>query len=249
MNVRDSQRDLFFIILLLCVCFTFFAATTSCARENNQSFAGLYGIQSNSKNTSLRAAPGGQGAFFARTRGALHLWSLARHVQVNREAASYEKGPVDIMLTGRKEGIVPGLHQAEGRVDRIRWEGARPKVVPGQAAIGRVSEGHASYLRMRMLGKNEDLEIVPEAMRPGKVSRFTGNDPHKLHTLIPAYLAVPYRNVCRGTDIKFYGNKNDAKDQTPGERWFSPQRDRLRLLEPGCRDFVKRTGVSDKRMV
>ncbi len=195
---------------MFCVCSIFLGAMTPCSKGRSKNTVRPNDIQSHTRNVSLRQVTGEKRAVVVRTYGKLPLSFIANKGQVNGKVAFYETGAGHSTFFTRK-GIVLSLQKADWKVHRIRRQVAKAKVLPGKSLIRKASEGHASCLRIRMLGMSKDVEIVPEDVQPGTVNYFIGNNPHKWHTDIPTYKSVLYRNAYPGIDIKFYGNNRQLE--------------------------------------
>jgi hypothetical protein len=60
-------------------------------------------------------------------------------------------------------------------------------------------------LALRFLAANETAAGAGEAMLPGTVNYFLGNDPARWRTGVPTFSAVRYREVYPGIDLRYYG--------------------------------------------
>ena len=61
-------------------------------------------------------------------------------------------------------------------------------------------------LQFRLVGANQNPQVVGEDLQPGQVNYFIGKDPSKWHTNLPTYGKVRYKNVYPGIDLLYYGN-------------------------------------------
>ena len=66
--------------------------------------------------------------------------------------------------------------------------------------------GHApEVLTMEFTHANPRTELVAEQLLPGFTNYFSGQDPQRWRTEVPAYGRVRYRNLYPGIDLVFYG--------------------------------------------
>jgi hypothetical protein len=72
------------------------------------------------------------------------------------------------------------------------------------------TEVQPTVVRLGLAGANPAPEVVGEALRPGRVNYFRGNDPRQWRTDIPTYARVRYRAVYPGVDLVYYGNTQGA---------------------------------------
>ncbi len=109
-------------------------------------------------------------------------------------------GRYDLFLTSQE--VVLGLRQPMSTRTVRRDHAVR---LPVDGKTGEVEK--VAYLRMRLKGANQPLEIAGAGRLPGRVNYFIGNDPKKWQTDVPAYSEVRYHSVYPGVDLVFYGNQ------------------------------------------
>ena len=134
---------------------------------------------------------------------------MANRGQVDGKVLFYEKGPGHATFFTRKS-IVMSLRRADGKVSRTGHEAQGPGFAR-QMVAGTGAALRSSYLEVRMLGMNKDVQVVPTDAQPGKVNYFLGNDPRKWRRNVPTYGAVLYKNAYPGVDVKFYGNNRQLE--------------------------------------
>ncbi len=61
-------------------------------------------------------------------------------------------------------------------------------------------------LQFRLIGANNNPQVVGEALQPGRVNYFIGKDPSKWNTNVPTYGRIRYKDVYPGIDLVYYGN-------------------------------------------
>ncbi len=61
-------------------------------------------------------------------------------------------------------------------------------------------------LQFRLIGANNNPQVVGEDPQSGRVNYFIGKDPSKWYTNVPTYGKIRYKNVYPGIDLIFYGN-------------------------------------------
>ena len=75
-------------------------------------------------------------------------------------------------------------------------------LTPEEAVIAMQGDASA-VVRMSCIGANAS-EVVGEDELPGRSNYFTGNDPSRWHTDVPAFARVRYRDVYPGIDLVYY---------------------------------------------
>ena len=91
------------------------------------------------------------------------------------------------------------------------------------------SDAQEAVLRSQLVGANRRPEIVGEQELPGKSNYFSGRDPAKWHTNVPQFSAVRYRNVYRGIDLVYYGNRRQLEYDFVVAPGADPRQIRLRF--------------------
>lgn len=69
----------------------------------------------------------------------------------------------------------------------------------------------SAVLRMQLLGASRDPLVVGEEQLPGRTHYYTGSDPARWRTDIPAFGKVHYRDVYPGVDLVYYGNQGQIE--------------------------------------
>ena len=64
-----------------------------------------------------------------------------------------------------------------------------------------------ALLRMKLVGANNEPQMVGLEKLSGKVNYFIGNDAKRWRTSIPTYAKVKYQAVYPGIDLIYYGNQ------------------------------------------
>jgi uncharacterized protein (TIGR03437 family) len=86
----------------------------------------------------------------------------------------------------------------------------------GESAIDLTADGmlleirgrsRSTAVKMTLRGKRIGALPSGEDELPGKVNYLIGNDPAQWHTGVPTFSKVRYRNVYRGIDLVYYGNR------------------------------------------
>lgn len=203
MNIRYPGRRAVLSGSMLCICFILIGAVVSCCRANTNSSARPHSIQSGVSNGAAQGITGQKKASFDRAYGRLSPASMANRRRAHGKAVLDERlVAITIRPTCRRLGS--SRRDREAEVRRIRQEPANPKAVHGRPPTGKVCDGLASYLRVRMLSTHRDTEVAPEDARPVKMNRFTGDDVGNGHANIPTCKTLLYRMTCPKVDIKYY---------------------------------------------
>jgi len=80
----------------------------------------------------------------------------------------------------------------------------------GEAGDGRpVLHSHA--YRVRFVGSNEQVEIIPDKPLPSYNNYFIGNDPTKWASDCKIYQGVTYKNIYPDIDIRYYSDNGQMK--------------------------------------
>ena len=64
----------------------------------------------------------------------------------------------------------------------------------------------ALLVRATFIGANREVEIQGKSRLPHDNNYFLGNDPNLWRTDVPNYIAIVYRNLWQGIDLKYHGN-------------------------------------------
>ncbi len=153
--------------------------------------------------------------------------------QTDRRANFVARGSgFSLFLTN--QGAVLALQGTEGaspRHSQLRQAAGQSKTV---REAGRRRPNVA--LSMRLLGSSPDTRAVGLDELPGKANYFTGRNPSKWHTQIPAYAKVKYEGVYPGVDLVYYGRQGQLENDfvvAPGGRPES-----IELEFDGAREIV-----------
>jgi len=73
------------------------------------------------------------------------------------------------------------------------------------------SKGSLTTLRMRMLGANEQAQILGVDELPGKTNYLLGNNPRYWQTNVPNYQKVVYKDLYHGVDMVYRGNQRQLE--------------------------------------
>ena len=140
-----------------------------------------------------------------------------------RLSSSYGKLPISFEVNqGQTAGVVqylargagytlflaPGemvlsLHASPPAASNLHGTAFRTETMPPATA----GAGKPDFLRMQLIGSNEQAQALGVDPLPGKSNYFIGNDPAKWHTRIPTYARVRYQDVYPGIDLVYYGNQ------------------------------------------
>ncbi|MFW9842622.1 MAG: SBBP repeat-containing protein [Candidatus Thorarchaeota archaeon] len=83
----------------------------------------------------------------------------------------------------------------------------RPKPLPGNLSSGmEMSEVETMMIKASFVGANSNPVMIGEELMDCESNYFIGNDPDKWFTNVPNYLAVVYKDIYAGIDLKYYGN-------------------------------------------
>ena len=84
---------------------------------------------------------------------------------------------------------------------------------PGQGALksARQAAGIGSALRIRYLGANGDASVEGREALSARVNYFIGRDPRRWRIGIPTWRSVIARNVWRGIDLSYNGNRGNLE--------------------------------------
>ncbi len=78
-------------------------------------------------------------------------------------------------------------------------------------AQGNTAEAAGAVVKMKLVGANQNPEMLGENELPGKSNYFLGNDPAKWRTNVPNYSKIRYRDVYPGVDLVYYGNRQQLE--------------------------------------
>ena len=91
-----------------------------------------------------------------------------------------------------------------GMVLNLRASQTEPASKNGKAPNSQQSAN--TSLQFRLIGANNNPQVVGEDPQPGRVNYFMGKDRSKWYTNLPTYAKVRYKNVYPGIDLLYYGN-------------------------------------------
>ncbi|MGA8677168.1 MAG: SBBP repeat-containing protein [Candidatus Acidiferrales bacterium] len=138
---------------------------------------------------------------FAKAYGKLPLAFEENQGQTSPQVRFLSRGGgYELFLTSQE--VVLGLRQPMSTRTARRDRAVRLRVDGKTSEVEKVG-----YLRMRLKGANQTLEIAGAGRLPGRVNYFIGNDPKKWQIDVPAYSEVRYHGVYPGVDLVFYGNQ------------------------------------------
>jgi hypothetical protein len=71
--------------------------------------------------------------------------------------------------------------------------------------------GRPAFLRMKLVGANQDARVEGREELPGKSNYFLGNDPSQWRINVPNYSRVKYKSIYPGVDLVYYGNQGQLE--------------------------------------
>ena len=157
--------------------------------------------QSRAAESSSAATSAAAKQDLAKAYGKLPLAFEENQGQTSPEVRFLSRGGgYELFLTSQE--VVLGLRQPMSTRTARRDHAVRLRVDGKTPEVEKVA-----YLRMRLKGAKQTLEIAGAGRLPGRVNYFIGNDPKKWQTDVPAYSEVRYHGVYPGVDLVFYGNQ------------------------------------------
>ena len=79
----------------------------------------------------------------------------------------------------------------------------------GSAVIG-LTAADGKVVSLGFAGAKE-VNATPEDELPGKINRYTGNDPSQWKLGRPTFGKVAYKNIYPGIDVVYYGNQRELE--------------------------------------
>lgn len=209
MSMRDPEVNLLRKSFLFCMCVIVVGVISPYSRASAKNHAVRHSVQSHA------------GALLPPAYGDLAARFIENRKQAGGKAAIhgvwfYE---ADIFIHRR---IAPSLEKAEGKIGRIRPESANPEVIPAARRARKLSEGHASYLRVRLLGINGKMEVAPGDAPAVKLNCFTADAPGKGPANIPTCKALLYRKTTPRTDSKTCGKNSQFERDSVAKPGAAP---------------------------
>jgi hypothetical protein len=95
---------------------------------------------------------------------------------------------------------------AGGMVLNLRASRVEPDSNAGNSQGSSSQQSANTSLQFRLIGANNNPQVVGEDPLPGRVNYFIGKDPSKWYRNLPTYAKVRYKNVYPGIDLIYYGN-------------------------------------------
>lgn len=203
MNMRDPEENLFTKSLAFCICFLLCGTTALFPRGSVKNPVRPNSIQFQVRNSTQQRVTGQKSATIARAYDRLSKTFIDNRRQVDGRDAFDEAGSGHTgCLTHRRILLSP--KRTQGKVDRRRREAANPRAIPVRLTARRLSDVHASYLRVRMLAMNRGAEAGRKDVPSVKVDYFVVRDPHRRPTNFSIDKEILHRNACPGIDIRLY---------------------------------------------
>jgi hypothetical protein len=144
-------------------------------------------------------------AVVMKTYGRLPLYFIENNGQEDERMLFYEKGRGHATFFTR-EGVFLSMiknQESQDKEHREKAEDPNPK--------SEIADLKYTIIKLTPVGANEEPEVVAEGLQEYKVNFFIGNDPERWRTSVPTYMAVLYKDVYKGIDIKYYGNNSQLE--------------------------------------
>lgn len=167
-----------------------------CWRGLGAFFAILLGVGPN----AAPAQAGGQNPLMK-----LPLQFEVNQGQVNPQVKFLARGPGYSLFLTSTEAVLTLRSDAAGKSAGER--GDLNSSFPAQ----RLWSGRHAVLRMKLVGGDQDAEVIGLQELAGKTNYFIGDEPAKWHTDVPNYARVQYRDVYPGIDLVYYGNQGQLE--------------------------------------
>ncbi len=160
---------------------------------------------------SLRDA----GRSMIRNFGEIPLSFIPNRGQVDEQALFYSVTP-RYTLWMTKEGLVFDAAIRERSRDDLAKKmamasGDTESVLRAEASEDQPAECRRDVSRLVFVGANKDSEIIPLEPTEHRANYFIGRDPAKWQTDIPTSLAVLYKEIYPGIDLKVYGRESQIE--------------------------------------
>ena len=90
-----------------------------------------------------------------------------------------------------------------------RGAGFSLRVTPGGAefSVRDRAAGRAATVGMQLVGADREAKAIPDALLPGRVHYFLGNDPARWQRNVPTFARVRCPSVYPGVDLVYYGSQ------------------------------------------
>jgi hypothetical protein len=140
--------------------------------------------------------------------GKIPLYFIPNCGQVEEQALYYAKtSGYTLWIT--KEGLVfdSAIPEAETENSAKKLKDPAPAVTLERKAV----PYHRDTARMIFLNSNRNTEVVASELTEHRVNYFIGNDPTKWKNDIPTSLAVLYKEIYPGVDLKVYGRERQIE--------------------------------------
>lgn len=134
------------------------------------------------------------------TNSQVNFGHLPLSFEVNRGQAAGQ-----VKFLSRGHGYTTFL-TAGGMVLNLRASRVESGSKTGNSYGANSQQSANASLQFRLIGANNNPQVVGEDPLPGRVNYFMGKDPSKWYRNLPTYAKVRYKNVYPGIDLIYYGN-------------------------------------------
>ncbi len=166
---------------------------------------GAYAALSRGDLMSAQALPPADSATTARVSkqyGNIPLQFEANRGQTDQRVKFLSRGQgYSLFLTGKEAVLSLTARGMKGRM--------QPH--PARNAVAEKNVSPPAVVRMSLTGSNPHSDIAGLEELPGRVNYFTGNDPARWRTNVPAYKKVCYQDVYPGIDLIYYGKQGSLE--------------------------------------